>query len=314
MKYQKAALPIAEQIQRLQDRGLTIVDTERAAHYLGNISYYRLRAYTYPFQDNEDANHPFIREISFDEILNLYVFDRQLRLLLFNAIEKIEIAFRTQIIYRYALEYGAFWHLDTKLYNNSRFFAQHIASLEKEIDRSKETFIKHYKATYTEPDTPPAWMALEVSSMGLLSKIFSNLRRDKGAKDEITRYFGVKDVDTIENWLRCFSLLRNLCAHHSRVWNRRMTKMKIPRKTLHPFIQNKNILPYKVYTYITAINYILNIISPGHHFKANLLALMENCPLAQGKEMGFPENWKAENYWNLWLPYANTRKKRFKVC
>lgn len=299
MKYQKAALPIAEQIQRLQDRGLTIPDTERAAHYLGNISYYRLRAYTYPFQDNEDPNHPFIQEISFDEILNLYVFDRQLRLLLFNAIEKIEIAFRTQIIYRYALEYGAFWHLETELYNNSRFFAQHIASLEKEIDRSKETFIKHYKATYTEPDTPPAWMALEVSSMGLLSKIFSNLRRDKGPKDEITRYFGVKDVDTIENWLRCFTLLRNLCAHHSRVWNRRMTKMRIPRKTLNPFIQNKNILPYKVYTYITAINYILNIISPGHNFKANLLALMEDCPLAQEKEMGFPENWKAENYWNL---------------
>ncbi len=299
MKYQKVALPIAQQIQRLQNRGLNIPDTERTAHYLGNISYYRLRAYTYPFQDNKDPNHPFNQEISFDEILNLYVFDRQLRLLLFNAIEKIEIAFRTQIIYRYALEYGAFWHLDTKLYNNSRFFAQHIASLEKEIDRSKETFIKHYKATYSEPDTPPAWMALEVSSMGLLSKIFSNLRRDKGPKDEITQYFGLKDADTLENWLRCFSLLRNLCAHHSRVWNRRMTKMRIPRKTLNPFIQNKNILPYKVYTYITAINYILNIISPGHHFKASLLKLMENCPLAQEKEMGFPENWKAENYWNL---------------
>lgn len=299
MKYQKAALPIAQQIQRLQNRGLSIPDTERAAHYLGNISYYRLRAYTYPFQDNEDPNHPFIQEISFDEILNLYVFDRQLRLLLFNAIEKIEIAFRTQIIYRYALAYGAFWHLETELYNNSRFFAQHITSLEKEIGRSKETFIKQYKATYTEPDTPPAWMALEVSSMGLLSKIFSNLRRDKGPKDEITQYFGLKDADTLENWLRCFSLLRNLCAHHSRVWNRRMTKMRIPRKTLNPFIQNKNILPYKVYTYITAINYILNIISPGHHFKANLLALMDDCPLAQEKEMSFPENWKAENYWNL---------------
>ena len=298
MRYQKPALTIAEQIQRLQNRGLFIPDPERAAHYLGNISYYRLRAYTYPFQNNEDANHPFTQAITFEEILNLYVFDRQLRLLLFNAIEKIEIAFRTQIIYRYALAYGAFWHLNTELYNNSHYFAQHIAALDKEIFRSKETFIEHYIATYTEPATPPAWMALEVSSMGLLSKIFSNLRRDKGPKDEITRYFGVKDVDTIENWLRCFSLLRNLCAHHSRVWNRRMTKMKIPRKTLNPFIENKNILPYKVYSYITAINYILNIISPGHHFKANVLALMKNCPLAQEKEMGFPANWKAENYWN----------------
>lgn len=299
MKYQKAALPIADQIQRLQDRGLIIPDKHRAAHYLGNISYYRLRAYTYPFQDNEDANHPFIQEISFDEILNFYVFDRQLRSLLFNAIEKIEIAFRTQIIYRYALEYGAFWHLDTSLFNDVMFFAQHKTSLDREVSRSKETFIKHYKKTYKDPNTPPSWMALEVSSMDLLSKIFSNLRRDKGPKDEITEYFGLKDVDTMENWFHCLSILRNLCAHHSRVWNRRMTKMKIPRKTLNPFIENKNILPYKVYTYITAINYILNIISPGHHFKANLLDIMENCPLAQEKEMGFPENWKAENYWNL---------------
>ena len=299
MKYQKKAISIDKQIQLLKDRGLKINNQESTAHYLSNISYYRLRAYTYPFQDNTTPNHPFIQEVSFEEILDLYVFDRQLRLLIFNAIEKIEIAFRTQIIHRYALEFGAFWHLDTKLYNNSRYFAQHIASLEKEIDRSKETFIKHYKANYTEPDTPPAWMALEVSSIGLLSKIFYNLRRDKGPKDEIIKYFGLKDADTVENWLRCFSLLRNLCAHHSRVWNRRMTKMRIPRKTLHPFLSNKNILPYKVYAYISAINYILNIISPGHNFKKNVLDLMANCPLAQEKEMGFPENWGSEKFWKL---------------
>jgi abortive infection bacteriophage resistance protein len=299
MKYNKPAITIPDQLNRLRKRGLVVSNPKRASHYLGNISYYRLRAYTYPFQDNQDSNHPFIQKVSFEDILNLYVFDRQLRLLLFNAIEKIEIAFRTQIIYRYALQYGAFWHLETKIYNNSRYFAQHIASLEKEIGRSKETFIKHYKANYTEPDTPPAWMALEVSSMGLLSKIFSNLRKDRGPKDEITQYFGLKDTDTLENWLRCFSLLRNLCAHHSRVWNRRMTKMRIPRKTLNPFIQNKNIRPYKVYNYISAINYILNIISPGHHFKANLVALMKDCPLAQEKEMGFPKHWENENYWKL---------------
>lgn len=299
MKYEKKAINISKQIKLLQDRGLKIHDQDKASHYLGNISYYRLRAYTYPFQDNEDPNHPFVEEVSFNEILSLYVFDRQLRVLIFNAIEKIEIAFRTQIIHRYALEFGPFWHLETKLYNNSRFFAQHIASPEKEIGRSKETFIKHYKANYTEPDTPPAWMALEVSSLGLLSKIFYNLRRDKGPKDDVVKYFGLKDVDTVENWLHCFSLLRNLCAHHSRVWNRRMTKMRMPRKTLHPFLKNKKVLPYKVYTYLSAINYILNIISPGHNFKKNVLALMANCPLAQEKEMGFPEKWENENFWKL---------------
>ena len=143
MQYKKAPITITEQIEKLQARGLEIANPEKASHYLSNISYYRLRAYTYPFQDNDKENQPFNRKISFDDIIHLYVFDRQLRLLIFNAIEKIEVSFRTQIIYQYALVHGSHWHLKPELYNNTVYFAEHIASLEKEIDRSNETFIIH---------------------------------------------------------------------------------------------------------------------------------------------------------------------------
>jgi len=296
MKYAKLPISIREQIYKLKQRGLYFADEQKAAHYLSNISFYRLRAYTYPFQDNENANHPFIKAVSFDDIISLYVFDKSLRLLLFNAIEKIEIAFRTQIIYQYAMVYGSHWHLNMSLYNNSSLFASHISSLQKEIDRSKETFITHYTATYTDPKEPPAWMSLEVTSMGLLSKIFSNLKDDT-CKDAITRHFGLKDVDTLENWMLCFSLIRNICAHHSRVWNRRMTKLKIPKKPLHAFIQNRAIYPYKLYAYLSCMQYLLNSISPDHHFKDNLLQLMKDCPLLQEKEMGFPNNWQEEKFW-----------------
>jgi len=217
MKYTKLPISIQDQVIKLRQRGLQFADEQKAEHYLSNISYYRLRAYTYPFQDNTDPNHPFIKAVSFEEIMRLYVFDRQLRLLLFNAIEKIEIALRTQIIHEYAMVHGAFWHLKPALYNNAVYFAEHIASLQKEIDRSKETFIDHYRTTYTDPKEPPAWMSLEVSSMGLLSKIFSNLRGDVACKNNIAHHFGLKDVDILSNWMRCFSLLRNICAHHSRV-------------------------------------------------------------------------------------------------
>jgi abortive infection bacteriophage resistance protein len=296
MKYTKLPISIPEQISKLKQRRLSFTDEKRAAHYLSNISFYRLRAYTYPFQNNDDANHPFIKKISFEDIIHLYVFDRQLRLLLFNAIEKIEIVFRTQIIYQYAMKYGSHWHLNTLLYNSSSLFAEHISSLQKEIDRSKETFVTHYANTYTDPKTPPAWMSLEVSSMGLLSKIFSNLK-DDACKDAVTRHFGLKDVDTLQNWMHCFSLIRNICAHHGRVWNRRMTKLKIPRKPINLFLDNSNVLPYKVYTYISCMQYILNGISPGHHFKDNLIQLMNNCPLLQEKEMGFPNNWQQDKFW-----------------
>ncbi|SNA76278.1 Abi-like protein [Flavobacterium psychrophilum] len=296
MLYKKEPITISEQIEKLQSRGLQINNTTKAAHYLSNISYYRLRAYTYPFQNNKDENQPFIKEIKFEEIINLYVFDRQLRLLIFNAIEKIEVSFRTQIIYQYSLAHGSHWHLKPELYNNSVYFAEHIASLQKEIDRSNETFIKHYKQKYTKPTSPPSWMSLEVSSMGLLSKLFKNLKKDD-IKNSVAQYYGLKDVDLFSNWMFCLSILRNTCAHHGRVWNRRLPEIAIPRKTLYPYVENKQYYTNKTYAVLCNVVYLLNIISPEHSFKANLVALMNNCPLAQEKEMGFPVNWKEDNFW-----------------
>ena len=299
MKYTKLPVPISEQIEKLKSRGLLFSDEKIAENYLSNISYYRLRAYTYPFQDNNNTDHLFIQKISFEEIINLYVFDRRLRLLIFNAIEKIEIALRTQIIYNYSLEYNdAFWHLNPALYNNSVYFSEQIASLQKEIDRSNETFIKHYKETYNDPKEPPSWMSLEVSSMGLLSKIFANLKKDK-CKNIITKYFGLKDVDVLINWMHCFNIIRNISAHHGRVWNRRFPKITIPRKTLFNFIDDKQIHNNKIYSYVCCILYVLNIISPRHSFKSNFLDLLETCPMMQEKGMGFPTNWQNDRFWQV---------------
>ena len=103
MNYSKPAITIQDQIAKLKARGLRFDDEALAESYLSNISYYRLRAYTYPFQDNNDPDHPFKVDISFEDIIKLYVFDRKLRNLLFDALEKIEISFRTQIIYNLSL-------------------------------------------------------------------------------------------------------------------------------------------------------------------------------------------------------------------
>jgi abortive infection bacteriophage resistance protein len=280
----------------LKSRGLTINDEQKALHYLGNISYYRLRAYTFPFQDRDDPDHTFTRNVSFEDIIDLYVFDRKLRLMIFDAIEKIEIAVRTQIIFNYSQTHGSHWHTDPSLYNNLTQFNDCNLTLKKEIGRSKEAFIEHYRKTYTSPAEPPCWMSLEVTSMGLMSKMFSNLRNDP-VKDGIATYFGVKNVGVLENWLQCLSVIRNICAHHGRIWNRRMTILSFPKKPLNVFLNNRNIHMYKVYAYISVMQYLLNIISPGHSFKERLMELMEKCPLAQEKEMGFPDNWKEEPFW-----------------
>ena len=296
MKYNKQPVAIQYQIEMLKSRGLTFHNEVKAAHYLSNISYYRLRAYTYPFQDNTQEEHPFVVPISFEDIIALYVFDRHLRLLVFDGIEKIEIALRTQIIYNFALTHGSFWHLKPELYRDAMRFANQLDSLQKEIDRSNETFIDHYKTKYTQPSEPPCWMSLEVSSMGLLSKIFQNLKKGN-EKKAVANHFGLTDPMILENWMHSFCNLRNICAHHGRIWNRRLVKIKIPYNTIHPFIDNNTIYPNKLYATLCCIEYILQIISPQSTFKQRLKELMQNCPMKQEKEMGFPVNWHEDSLW-----------------
>lgn len=300
MKYTKKPVSISEQISTLKLRGLLITDEIKAESYLSNISYYRLRAYTFPFQDNNDPNHPFITPlICFEDIISLYVFDRQFRLFVLDAIEKIEISIRTQIIHQWALSHGGHWHLDSTLFRDSAFFESDRSRLQQEIDRSDEAFIAHYKTKYSDPSEPPCWMSLEVSSFGLLSLIFNNLKKGP-EKKAVTKYYGLNEVSILENWMHSFSNIRNVCAHHSRLWNRRLTAhIKVPTYTAHPFILDKDILRYKIYPALCCMKYILNIISPGNHFSEKLIALMNSCPLAQEKEMGFPTEWKKEKFWQI---------------
>jgi len=297
MNYNKPALSINDQIKRLKARGLVINDAPFVENCLSNISYYRLRAYTYPFQDNVNPNHPFVVQVSFDKIIDLYVFDRELRLLVMDALEKIEIALRTQIIYQWALTNGSHWQIIPHLYRDPVRFSNQITNLQSEIDRSNETFIDHYKSTYAQPSEPPAWMSLEVSSFGLLSLMFLNLKKGP-EKNLVTRHFGLNDVSVLENWMHCFCNIRNVCAHHGRLWNRRLTThVKLPTNPRYKFLQNTNIYPYKLYAALSCMQYVLQKISPPCTFKDKLKALMQTCPLKQEKEMGFPSGWQNELLW-----------------
>lgn len=298
MNYTKQAVDITQQIALLKSRGLQITDEAQAAAHLSNISYYRLRAYTYPFQDNDDTNHPFNVAVSIEQIIELYEFDCRLRSLVLANLERIEIGLRTQIIYQWAINHGSHWQLNDALFRDYGRFNQHLASLQAEINRSNETFIDHYKSTYTNPTEPPAWMSLEVSSFGLLSLMFLNLRNG-AEKTAVTLHFGLNNVRLLENWIHCFSNIRNICAHHGRLWNRRLTAhISLPTNPRFEFLQNTNIYPYKLYAALSCMQYILKIINPANDFGNQLKTLMQTCPLRQEREMGFPAQWQTENLWN----------------
>ncbi len=307
MRYTKKPLTVDEQIDRLEKRGLNFSDRKLAKNYLQNISYYRLRAYTYPFQDNKDPNadHEFLRDdIDFNDIIDLYVFDRRLRNLVFNELEKIEVAIRTQLSLVYSnMSQDPFWYLDRSWFSRASDddFENLIDEVTSDVNRSNEDFIKHYKAKYDTPEMPPTWMSLEVVSFGTLSWMYKLLNKSP-EKKQIALAFGIGNDEVFANWLHAFSNLRNCCAHHSRIWNRRfVVHLKLPYNTTQPFMTPGNtgaIKETKLFALLSAIKYVADILSPGNSFKDNLKKLLnDRHQLLRLKEMGFPMDWESLPVW-----------------
>lgn len=307
MRYTKKPLTVDEQIDRLEQRGLNFSDRKLAKNYLQNISYYRLRAYTYPFQDNKDPNadHEFIRDdIDFNDIIDLYVFDRRLRNLVFNELEKIEVAIRTQLSLVYSnMSKDPFWYLDGNWFSRASDddFENLIDEVTSDVNRSNEDFIKHYKVKYDTPEMPPTWMSLEVVSFGTLSWMYKLLNKSP-EKKQIALAFGIGNDEVFANWLHAFSNLRNCCAHHSRIWNRRfVVHLKLPYNTTQPFLtpgSTEAIKETKLFALLSAIKYVADILSPGNSFKDNLKKLLnDKHQLLRLKEMGFPMDWESLPVW-----------------
>jgi len=306
MRYTKSPLSIEQQITKLKQRGLIIENTKNAANNLSNISFYRLRAYTYPFQDNSNVenNHHFLKDdINFEVIITLYRFDSRLRSILFNALEKIEIALRTKLIYEYSIETNdSHWFTNKSAYYNQEKFNFIIEKITEDVNRSEEDFISHYQTKYISPALPPAWMTLETLSFGNISKLIANLDCKSVPFRRISTAFGLPNPFILENWIYSFSVLRNYCAHHSRIWNRRFhVKMKLPYNTIFPFI-DKNMISSihsnKIFAILSSIQYVISIISPESDFKNTLInAIAGGGKLLNLKDMGFPKNWQTFAVW-----------------
>lgn len=297
MKYSKPALSIPQQIKLLESRGLVVEDKSRAESYLSNISYYRFSAYLLPFQNRTFADHRYNNGVSFDKVLNLYLFDRELRLLVFDIIERLEIAFRTQIIYQYSNEFGAWWYEDPKHFINNYHYSRNLARIDEEIERSSEVFIEHYKNKYTSPQRPPAWMTYEIISMGLLSKVFRNLQITD-AKKRIAHHFQLPTPYILESWMHSLTYVRNLCAHHSRLWNRTLTlKPQLLRKPKNIWLSSNDVNPNKLFAFLSCSLYLLKVINPNTRTGTHFRELLQKYPDINVNAMGFPGNWEKEELW-----------------
>ena len=291
--FTKPATTHAEQVALLQERGMVIDDPTEAEYYLRHLNYYRLGAYWLPFEADH-ASHRFHPGTRFSQVLNLYVFDRELRLLVLDAIERFEVSARTQWAYSMAHRHGAHAHLEWSIASDTDRWLQNLNSLVREVGRSDETFIKHLTKTYGEP-LPPVWAVCEVMSLGLLSRWFDNLK-PMPTRRAIADAYGIDD-DVLRSWLDHLSVVRNCCAHHSRLWNRAFTKTPtLPRKKPSDLFEQCRPGSRKLYNTLVILLYCMDAIAPGHHWRTRLKELIDRHGIPVGA-MDFPANWQQLPIW-----------------
>lgn len=293
--YTKAALTFQQQLQQLKDRGLQIPDEEYFLHLLEVKSYYRLSGYWYPLLENKEK-HLFKKGASFDTAYKIYCFDRELRHFVLAELEKIEVAIRAKMIYILSHQHGPFWYLKPELFKNSSRHEKLIDKLETEYHRSDEEFILAFKEKYSGP-LPPSWMLLEVASFGSLSVMYSNLKPGL-EKRQIAKHFGLADT-VFSSWTHSIVYLRNVCAHHSRLWNRAMSIQPIiPRRTYFPWLSNVSIANNNSYFILSMLVYLMNRVKYENDVVERFKTLLEKYPNIHPAAMGFPEDWENEPIWN----------------
>lgn len=313
-EYTKPPLTYQEQIDLLKSRGLLIPDESRAIRLLSNISYYRLSAYMLPCKEIKDDCYTdqFIEGKTWDDVYNLYLFDRKLRLLVFDVIERLEISIRTQIIYQLSHKYGSHWQDNSSIFKiihkkdrdgNDIYidvYKEINKHIKEQLDNNKsEVFLKHYRTTYDKPPTPPSWMSVEIMYFNHLSKICSGLKQRK----DITgiSYFYCMPPDIFCSWLHTINYVRNLCAHHARLWNRdfNIVPDRLDFSKQLVWLENpQKEKRKKIYYFFCMLNYLLQTVNPTSNFKDKLYDLLDEYKdFVSLQQMGFPENWQNGKMW-----------------
>ena len=301
--FDKKILTYSEQVELLKSRGMSFDDVNKSIELLEHRNYYRLSAYW--FDKYQDSNSNLFNGISFEDISRVYEFDRKLRILILELIERLEISLRANLSYIFAHSTkNSHPHLDRGNFSG-KYYDSNIIKIKNEVQRSSRTelFIDHCLKTYQE-ELPPLWVCSEVMSLGSLSKFFSVIKSGK-IKNKIAKIYSVQKDFILSSWLKCLTELRNFCAHHSRVYNRvfpsaphaPLTGNLSQYEKLLNNNWNCSLRQSKIYNLLLCLFYLTNDI-PGA--KRETIELKQFCinNLEYCEEMGFPENFQQLSFWS----------------
>ncbi len=319
MVYDRPWKSFEEQLALLEARGMSIGNKAHALEYLQRIGNYRLSAYWYPFrrfqivQDPKTkvlvsiASNQFVGNTHFLDAVELYLFDKKLRLMVMDALERIEVALRVDMAYRLG-ERNIF------AYNDQTEFHPKFATRKTRgrpafevwrekyaglLSRSKEDFVDHYRKNHGAD--LPIWVAIELWDFGAMSQLFAMMKVPD--QQSIARKYGIEDFRVFSSWLRSLNYLRNLVAHHSRLWNRNVVDQpRLPKageiEWCDSFIGKPDLIA-RPFLLLAICHHLVKIICPNTQWGERLKGHLQNFPELQSdqkrslNDLGTVDGWEA---------------------
>jgi abortive infection bacteriophage resistance protein len=312
--YNKPYLSVIDQIELLRCRGMTFADVDKAAEYLQRIGYYRLSAYWHPMRRRDpETGHvsdEFKAGTTFKEATDLYTFDGRLRLIMLDAYERLEVSLRTEV----ALCLGGYspqahrnleWlgpdFSRPKYRNGPTLHREWLGRLDKKARDSKDQFAEHFRTKYPNDDMP-VWIAVELLDFGPLSHLISGMKNSHLAI--IGRDYGSIKPPQVKSWARSLAFSRNVCAHHSRLWNKPLVNQpSLVGGGIPDDLQHIQYLPdggKRLYSIASVAQYMLRIANPRTSWKSRFIKHIDTFPTSDRLSLsagGFPPNWKNEKLW-----------------
>ena len=293
-----------EQIDILVRRGMDIEDRDEATFLLQQVSYYRLSGYCYPFREfkNSSRADTFFPGTRWRDVVDLYRFDSRLRTATFTALTPIELAIRAHLGHELG-SLDPLIHLDPKKLGvtvdtpKEKKYNSWRKRYDRELESSREDFVKHHKQKYG--GKLPVWAATEIMDWGSLTYLYelspTSVQNTISSQCDLT-------APQLRSWLKALNIVRNICAHHGRLFNRvHAISPKLPAQGTHTDLDCINTDWKRTFGQLTLVQLLLDRLNVGN--KKLLPTVVQSFPEVQIvpiSHMGAPDNWQtASKLWSI---------------
>lgn len=295
-----------EQMAILKNKGMVFNDEQVATSFLARVSYFRLKYYWTDMIDITTGH--FVCDSNFDTIIERYEFDKRLRNILFGAIEVLEVGLRTKFITTLSLATNTgLWYLDGSHFDNQQFHTNLVLDMKYEFDRNTDPFVRQYISNHPnwdkstlDGDNPDAWMIFETATFGTLSKMYKNLRNQSPLKSRIANEFGLYSARDLSSWLEAISVMRNVIAHHSRMWYKIFSKKPTNIRNHRDAWMQADMTEHqrkRAFGVISCLLYLCNAIKPNNTIKQEIKDLFAANPNIPVFMIGFTNGWDNTPLW-----------------